>query len=50
MSNVTPEEEEKILNGAPRGTYALLLAFAAFFMGGWIYMYFYMFLTHGPIS
>lgn len=50
MSKVTPEEEEKILNGAPKGTYALLLAFAALFMGGWLYMFFYMFLAHGPVN
>lgn len=50
MSRVTPEEEEKILHGAPSGTFALLLAFAALFMGGWLYMYFYMFLAHGPVN
>ncbi len=50
MSKVTPEEEQAILHGKPRGTYALLLAFAALFMGGWLYMYFYMFLTHGPVN
>lgn len=50
MHKLTPEEEEKILHGKPKGTFALLLIFAALFMGGWIYMYFYMFLSHGPIS
>jgi len=49
MSQVTPEEEEKILHGAPKGTFALLLVFAALFMGGWLYMYFFMFLPNGPI-
>ena len=34
MTNLTPEEEEKILKGAPKGTFALLLVFAVLFMGG----------------
>lgn len=50
MSQVTPEEEEKILNSAPKGTFALLLVFIALFTGGWLYMYIYMFLTHGPVN
>jgi len=50
MNKVTSEEEEKILQGAPKGTYALLVAFAAIFMGGWLYMFFYMFLAHGPVN
>lgn len=50
MQKVTPEEEEKILHGKPVGTFALLLAFMAMFVGGWLYMYFFMFLEHGPVS
>lgn len=50
MSSLSPEEEEKILHSAPKGTFALLLVFAALFMGGYLYMYFYMFLKHGPVS
>lgn len=50
MSQLTPEEEEKILHSAPKGTFALLLVFAAIFMGGWLYMYLLMFLKHGPVN
>ena len=50
MTNLTPEEEEKILKGAPKGTFALLLVFAVLFMGGFMYMYLYMFLAHGPVN
>ena len=50
MSQLSPEEEEKILNSAPRGTFALLLVFALLFTAGWLFMYLYMFMQHGPIN
>jgi len=50
MSSLSPEEEEKILHAPPKGTFALLLIFAALFMGGFLYMYFYMYLLHGPVN
>lgn len=50
MSELTPEEEDKALHGAPIGTLALMLVFAALFMGGWLFMYFAMFLAHGPVN
>jgi hypothetical protein len=50
MSQLSPEEEKKILDGHPIGTLALMLALAAAMFAGWAYMYFGMFLKHGPIS
>ena len=50
MSNLTPQEEEQILNSAPKGTMALLLVFAAMFFGAWLFMYFALFLAHGPVN
>jgi hypothetical protein len=50
MSSLSPEEQEKILHAKPKGTFALLLVFAVLFMGGFLYMYFYMFLLHGPVN
>lgn len=50
MSQMTPEEEEKILNSPPKGTFALLVTFIALFTAGWLYMYLYMFLAHGPVN
>lgn len=49
MSNLSPEQEQEILNSAPKGTFALLLLYAAMFMGGWLFMYFAMFLKHGAV-
>ena len=50
MSQLTPEEEHKVLHSKPVGTYALLLVFAALMVAGWGFMYFYMFLQHGPVN
>jgi hypothetical protein len=50
MSQLTPEEEEKILHSPPKGTYALLLVFALIMGFGWALLFFGRFLMHGPIS
>ena len=50
MNQLTPEEEKKILEGSPIGTFALMLVLAACIAAGWAYMYFGMFLKHGPVS
>jgi hypothetical protein len=50
MNSLTPEEEKKILESSPKGTFALMLLLAAFMAAGWAYMYFSMFLKHGPVS
>lgn len=50
MSQLTPEEEEKILHGSPKGTYALLLLFGILMALGWAAMFFGRFLAHGPVN
>jgi hypothetical protein len=50
MSQLTPEEEQKILDSSPVGTFALMLVFAALMLAGWGFMFFYMFLQHGPVN
>ena len=50
MADLTPEEEEKILHSKPVGTFALLFVFGLLFVGGWLLMYLYLFLDHGPVS
>jgi len=47
---MTPEEENAILHSAPKGTFALLIAYAAIFMAGWLFMFFYLFLAHGTVN
>lgn len=50
MSQLTPEEERRILDSPPRGTFALLLLFGMLMFAGWAFMFFFMFLEHGPVN
>ena len=50
MSQLSPEEKQKILNSPPVGTFALMLLIGALIFAGWAYMFFFMFLEHGPVS
>ena len=49
MSQLTPEEEQKIINSPPKGTFALMLLVGVLMFAGWAYMFFGMFLEHGPV-
>jgi hypothetical protein len=49
MSSLSPEEQEAIKD-APKGTYALMMLLAVSLAGGWAFMFFLMFLTHGPVN
>ena len=50
MNQLTPEEEQKILNSAPVGTLVLMLLVGALIFAGWAFMFFGMFLEHGPVN
>lgn len=50
MSDPSKDDEKKILESSPKGTLTLLIIFAIASMLGWLYMYFGMFLTHGPVN
>ena len=50
MNQLTPEEEKKILDSPPLGTFALLLLVGALLLAGWAFMFFGMFLQHGPVN
>jgi len=49
MSSLTPEEEHKILHSLPKGTFAVLIAYALIFSAGWAFLFFVRFMSHGPI-
>ena len=49
MSSLSDEEQQAIKD-APKGTYALMLLLAVALAGGWAFMFFFMFLTHGPVN
>jgi len=50
MSKLTREEEQKVLASPPKGTFVLMLVFAALFMVGWLLLYFGRYMVLGPIS
>ena len=50
MNQLSPEEEQKILNSLPWGTFALMLLIGALMFAGWAFMFFGMFLEHGPVN
>ena len=49
MSDLSDEEKEAIKD-APKGTFALMLLVGAFLALGWAYMFFGVFLQHGPVN
>lgn len=49
MARLTPEQETAIAD-APKGTWTVLLVYAALMMAGWAFMFFGLFLKHGPVS
>ena len=44
------EREREILNAAPVGTWVLLLIFAVVALASWAWLFFAVFLSHGPVS
>ncbi len=42
-------EEEQLLAGTPKGTYALMLVVAALLFAGWALFYFGRFFANGPV-
>ena len=50
MNKLDPEEEQKILATPPKGTFVLLLVFAALFLVGWLLLYFGRYMVLGPIN
>jgi len=49
MSNLSAEQQEAIKD-APKGTFALMLLLSALMALGWAFMFFFMFLEHGPVN
>ena len=50
MNQLSPEEERKILDSPPVGTFVLMLLVGALMFVGWAWMFFGMFLEHGPVN
>jgi hypothetical protein len=50
VSKLSPEQQQEILRGPPKGTFALLLALAVVFVAAWLLLYFGRYMSIGPIS
>jgi hypothetical protein len=50
MSDLSPDEEKRVLELPPKGTWVLMLLLALALLAGWLLMYFGRFLPHGPVS
>ncbi len=50
MPQLTEEQEKEILAMAPKGTWALLLIFGAISTLAWLYFFFGLFMSHGPVN
>jgi hypothetical protein len=50
VNQPSPEEEQKILDRLPWGTFALMLLVGALLFAGWAFMFFEMFLPNGPVN
>ena len=48
MNDLSAEQQEAIKD-APKGTFALMLLLAVLMAAGWVFMFFFMFLQHGPV-
>ncbi len=50
VGKMSEEEEKAVLKGPCRGTWTIYLIFIILFGIAWLYMYFGVFLSHGPVS
>jgi hypothetical protein len=50
MTPLSAEEERKILESPPRGTFALMVVYGAVMIVAWLALYVGRFLAHGPVN
>ncbi len=50
MPQLTPEQERQAIAEAPKGTWAILIVYALIMSAAWAYMFFGLFLSHGPVN
>lgn len=50
MNELSDEEQRRILEAPPRGTWALILAIGIAMLAGWLYFFFGLFMSHGPVA
>ena len=50
MSELTEEEQRRIMESPPKGTWATLLVIGLLLLAGWLYFFFGLFMSHGPVN
>jgi hypothetical protein len=50
MTDLTDEERRQILESPPRGTWAVILVIGLGMLVAWLYFFFGLFMSHGPVN
>lgn len=50
MSELSEDEQRRILEAPPRGTYAVILVIGVAMLLAWLYFFFGIFMSHGPVN
>lgn len=50
MSDMSDEQQRRLLEEPPRGTWALILVVGFAMLAGWLYFFFGLFMSHGPVN
>ena len=50
MTELSEDEKRRILEAPPRGTWAVILVIGLAMLAGWLYFFFGLFMSHGPVS
>jgi hypothetical protein len=50
MNELSEEEQRQILEAPPRGTYAVIIVIGLAMLLGWLYFFFGLFMSHGPVN
>ena len=50
MNGLTEEQQRQILESPPRGTWAVILVIGIGMLLAWLYFFFGLFMSHGPVN
>ncbi len=50
MADLSEEEQKRIMESPPKGTFAIIAIYAGVFTVAWLFLYFVRFLGHGPVN
>lgn len=50
MTEMTEEERQRIMESPPKGTWAIILILGVAMLAGWLYFFFGLWMSHGPVN